>query len=121
MKTKINISRDDIAKEIYIKFGLSRGDGLNIVNDIIEIVINGLLDEKYNNYYKADDKKGNKKGDFKNRLVKIHNFGTFILRKKKSRLGRNPKTKAEVMIKDRYVVGFKASKNVLKYLNEINI
>ena len=50
-------------------------------------------------------------------MVKLHNFGTFKLKQKKSRLGRNPKTKEEVMIDDRIVVTFKASKNILKYLN----
>ena len=52
--------------------------------------------------------------------VKIHNFGTFIVRNKKSRIGRNPKTKKEVMIDERKVISFKASKNVLKYLNSFD-
>ena len=52
--------------------------------------------------------------------VKIHNFGTFSIKNKKSRIGRNPKTKEEVMIGERKVVSFKASKNVLKYLNSLN-
>jgi len=52
--------------------------------------------------------------------VKIHNFGTFIVRYKKSRIGRNPKTKKEVMISERKVISFKASKNVLKYLNSFD-
>ena len=115
---KKNISRDDIARTIYKEFGLGRGDGLDIVNNIIDIIIEGLQDTKNNVFHKKDHPNGiYKRGDFKCRLIKIHNFGTFILKKKRSRIGRNPKTKEEVIIKDRYVVTFKASKNVLKYLN----
>ena len=49
--------------------------------------------------------------------VKISNFGTFILRHKKSRIGRNPKTKKEAVISERNVILFKPSK-LLK--NKIN-
>ena len=117
-ENKKNISRDDIALTIYKEFGLARRDGLDIVNNIIDIIIDGLEDEKNNVYYKSDHPNGTyKNGDFKCRLIKIHNFGTFILKKKKSRIGRNPKTKEDVVIKDRFVVTFKASKNLLKYIN----
>ena len=72
---------------------------LNIVNDIIDIIIDGLrLDRK----------------------VKIHNFGTFKLNNKKSRIGRNPKTKEEFNISSRNVITFKASKLLLKYINKNN-
>ncbi len=96
MSINKNISRDDIANTIHSEFGFSRKDCLEIVNDIIEIIIDGL----------------NSKG-----TVKIHNFGTFKLKRKKSRIGRNPKTKEEVLIKDRNVVTFKASKKILKNIN----
>ena len=69
---------------------------LDIVNDIINIVISGL----------ERDKK-----------VKIHNFGTFTLNRKNSRIGRNPKTKEEYKISSRNVITFKASKILLKYIN----
>ena len=118
MNDNKNISRDDIAETIFNEFGLARGDGLEIVNDIIEIIIEGLQNNNNNQYHKKDDPNGSyKKGDFKCRLVKIHNFGTFILKRKKSRLGRNPKTKEEVTIKDRNVISFKASKNILRFIN----
>ena len=93
---KKNITRDDIAETINADFGLSKKDCLEIVNDIIEFIIIGLQ---------------------KNKLVKIHNFGTFKLRKKQSRIGRNPKTKKEYIISDRNVISFKPSKNILNYLN----
>ena len=93
---KKNITRDDIAEAINIEFGLSKKDCLDIVNDIIDSIIIGL--EKY-------------------QIFKIHNFGTFKLLKKKQRVGRNPKTKIEVMINERNVVTFKPSKSVLSYIN----
>ena len=72
---------------------------LDIVNDIIEIIIEGLQSDK---------------------KVKIHNFGTFKLNSKSSRIGRNPKTKQEFNIPSRNVVSFKASKILLKYINAKN-
>ena len=91
-----NLSRDDIAKTIHDKFGFSKKDCLDLVNDTIEIIIDGLIKYKF---------------------VKIHNFGTFKLKRKNSRIGRNPKTKETVIINERNVVTFKPSKNILKYLN----
>lgn len=99
---KKNINRDDIAEAINIEFGLSKKDCLDVVNDIIDSIILGL--EKY-------------------QIFKIHNFGTFKLRRKKKRVGRNPKTKIEVMISERNVITFKPSKRVLSYINnkEMNV
>ena len=94
-----NITRFHIAESIHNEFGLPKKDCIDFVGDIIDIIIEGL-------------ENSNK--------VKIHNFGTFIVRNKKSRIGRNPKTKKEVMIDERKVISFKASKNVLKYLNSFD-
>ena len=94
--SKQNISRDEIAESIKNEFGFNRKLCLDIVNDIIDIIIEGL---------QIDNK------------VKIHNFGTFKLNKKNSRVGRNPKTKEEFNISSRYVVTFKASKILLKHIN----
>ena len=96
MMDKQNISRDEIAEAIQADFGFNKKLCLDIVNDIIEIVIEGLQSDK---------------------KVKIHNFGTFILNKKNSRIGRNPKTKEEHEITSRNVITFKASKILLKYIN----
>ncbi len=49
--------------------------------------------------------------------VKIVNFGIFKIRKKKSRIGRNPRTKEEVMISSRHVIRFKASEFLLNTIN----
>tara|TARA_B100001057_G_scaffold380555_1_gene386279 strand:- start:392 stop:697 length:306 start_codon:yes stop_codon:yes gene_type:complete len=93
---KHNLSRDEIAEAMKSQFGFNRKLCLDIVNDIIEIIIEGLQSDK---------------------KVKIHNFGTFKLNNKKSRIGRNPKTKEEYNISSRNVITFKASKILLKYIN----
>ncbi len=94
--TKHNISRDEIAEAMKIEFGFNRKLCLDIISDIIDIIIEGLQSEK---------------------KVKIHNFGTFKLNNKMSRIGRNPKTKEEYNISRRNVITFKASKILLKHIN----
>ena len=54
----------------------------------------------------------------KNKKVKIAKFGTFLLRNKKQRLGRNPKTKETKVISERNVILFRASKELKKYINK---
>ena len=96
---KQNISRDEIAEAMKNEFGFNRKQSLDIVNDIIDIIIDGLQSDK---------------------KVKIHNFGTFKMNNKKSRVGRNPKTKEEHNISSRNVVTFKASKILLNLINNKN-
>ena len=94
-----NITREDISEYINSEFGLSKYDCNNIVNEIIEQIISGLIDDH---------------------VVKIHNFGTFKLRQKDQRIGRNPKTKVEVMILPRKVISFIPSKHLLNKINKNN-
>jgi integration host factor subunit alpha len=91
-----NISRNEIADFIYEKFGLAKKDCFDIVNDLFEEIIKGLIQDK---------------------KVKIHNFGTFKRKSKKERIGRNPKTKENFMISSRNVVTFSISKNILDTIN----
>ena len=91
-----NVTRDEIAEYIYAEFGLTKKDCTEIVNDIIEKIIQGLIDSDF---------------------VKIHNFGTFKLKRKKSRIGRNPKTREDVMIEERNIISFKPSKKLVNSLN----
>ena len=91
-----NLTRDEIADFINNEFGLTKKDCIGMVNELIEEIISGLI---------------------KNKFVKIHNFGTFKLRQKKARIGRNPKTKEEIIISARNVISFIPSKKVLKTLN----
>ena len=92
-----NITRDEVADFINQEFGLTKIDCNDLVNDILEEIILGLN---------------------KNKIVKIHNFGTFKLKRKNSRIGRNPKTKEDVMIAPRNVITFIPSKHLLKRLND---
>ena len=91
-----NITRFHIADSIHNEFGLPKKDCIDLVGDILDIIIEGL---------QISGK------------VKIHNFGTFSIKNKKSRIGRNPKTKEEFNISSRNVITFKASKILLKYIN----
>ena len=84
-----NLTKKDLINSIYMQLGYSKKLIENIIEDIFELILNGLK----------------KKGK-----VKITNFGTFILRYKKSRIGRNPKTKKEALITERNVIIFKPSK-----------
>ena len=93
-----NFTREDIAESMHAEFGLTKKDCIMFVNDILDIIIEGLKENGY---------------------VKIHNFGSFKIKRKKSRLGRNPKTKEDVIISERNVLTFKASKNVLTNINKI--
>ena len=99
MNNQNNFTREDIAESLHADFGLTKKDCIVFVNDIIDIIIDGL---RVNGY------------------VKIHNFGSFKIIRKKSRLGRNPKTREDVMISERNVLKFKPSKSTLNYLNKHN-
>ena len=99
MSNQNNFTREDIAESLHIDFGLTKKDCIIFVNDIIDIIIDGLNTKGY---------------------VKIHNFGSFKVTRKKSRIGRNPKTREDVMISERNVLKFKPSKSTLSYINKHN-
>ena len=94
---RINLTKKDIVNSLYMQIGFSKKISENLLEDVLNNIINNL--------------KTNKK-------VKISNFGTFSIRKKKSRLGRNPKTKEKKIISERNVVLFKASKDFKEYINK---
>ena len=85
-------TRNDIIEAISENVGLSLSDSSLIIEEIFEFILNEL-------------EKGHD--------VKISSFGTFSVRHKKTRIGRNPKTGVEVPITERHVVSFSSS-NVLK-------
>ena len=99
MNNQINFTREDIAESLHTDFGLTKKDCVIFVNDIIDIIIQGLNTKGY---------------------VKIHNFGTFKVTRKKSRIGRNPKTMEDIMIGERNVIKFKPSKITLDFINKYN-
>ena len=85
-------TRNDIIEAMSENVGISLSDSSIIIEEIFELILKELE--------KGDD-------------VKISSFGTFSVRHKKARIGRNPKTGIEVPIKERNVVTFSSS-NVLK-------
>ena len=85
-------TRNDIIEAISDNVGLSLSDSSAIIEEIFEFILDELE--------KGDD-------------VKISSFGTFSVRHKKSRIGRNPKTGVEATITERNVVTFTSS-NVMK-------
>ena len=91
-----NLTKKEIINSIYMQLGYSKKLIENILEDIFEILLESL----------------NEKGK-----VKISNFGTFILRNKKARVGRNPKTKEEAVISQRNVILFKPSKLLKDKIN----
>ena len=82
------LTRADLAESINRKMGFSRAESLDMVEAILEHMCGAL-----------------KKGE----NVKISGFGSFVLRDKKERVGRNPKTGVEVPITPRRVMTFRAS------------
>ena len=93
---RINLTKNDIVNSIYMQIGYSKRISEELLNDLFDIILDKLVT---------------------NHKVKIAKFGTFILRNKKQRLGRNPKTKKEVMIKERNVILFKPSKELKSLIN----
>ena len=96
---RINLTKKEIINSIYMQLGYSKKILENILEDLLDIIIDQLI---------------------KNKKVKISNFGTFEIRHKKKRIGRNPKTKEEYNISSRNVVTFKASRILLKFINNTN-
>ena len=96
---RINLTKKDLVNLVYMQLGFSKQISENLIDDFLSTIVSNIKSEK---------------------KLKLSKFGTFTIRQKKSRIGRNPKTKEEVMIGERKVVSFKASKNVLKYLNSLN-
>ena len=85
-------TRSTLSEAVFKNVGLSRNESSALVDSVFNEILKSLI--------QGDD-------------VKISSFGTFIVRNKKERIGRNPKTGEEVPITARSVVTFRAS-NVLK-------
>tara|TARA_B100001741_G_scaffold277774_1_gene249366 strand:- start:1562 stop:1858 length:297 start_codon:yes stop_codon:yes gene_type:complete len=96
---RINLTKKDIINSIYMQIGFSKKISDNLFDDIFECILENLI--KYNK-------------------LKISNFGTFIIKNKKSRPGLNFKTKQKKIISERNVVLFKPSKNFKEFINAKN-
>ena len=91
---KVNYTKKDIANDLSVKTGYSNTYSKKIINDLTDILIHLIKD-----------------GGFQ-----FKNLGSFKLINKNQRMGRNPKTGENFIIKPRKQVSFKASNFLLKYI-----
>tara|TARA_B100001123_G_C14688077_1_gene780213 strand:+ start:245 stop:544 length:300 start_codon:yes stop_codon:yes gene_type:complete len=94
---RVNLTKKEIVNALYMQIGYSKKISETLLEDTFDLILENLI---------------------KSKKVKIAKFGTFILRKKGSRVGRNPKTKEEKIINERNVILFKPSKELKKFINE---
>ena len=93
---RINLTKKDLVNSVYMQLGFSKLISENLIDDFFQIIIDNLIKEK---------------------ILKLSKFGTFSIRQKKSRIGRNPKTKENKVISERKVVLFKPSKEFKEFVN----
>jgi len=93
---RINLTKKDLVNVVYMQLGFSKQISENLIDDFLSTIVLNIKTEK---------------------KLKLSKFGTFTIREKKSRVGRNPKTKEEKMISSRDVVLFKPSKEFKDYIN----
>jgi len=96
---RLNLIKKDLINSIYMQIGFSKNISENLIDDFLSTIIENLKNEK---------------------KLKLSKFGTFSIRTKKSRIGRNPKTKEQKTISGRDVVLFKASKEFKDLVNSKN-
>lgn len=94
--SKGTVTRADLTEAIYREIGLSRSESADLVEAVIEEIIEALI---------------------RGESVKLAGFGTFSLRDKAERMGRNPKTGKAVPITPRRVLTFKPSQVVRERVN----
>tara|TARA_B100000989_G_scaffold100503_1_gene73416 strand:- start:136 stop:432 length:297 start_codon:yes stop_codon:yes gene_type:complete len=94
-----NLTKKDLINLIYMQLGFSKQISENLINDFLSTIILNIKKEK---------------------KLKLSKFGTFNVRQKKSRIGRNPKTKETKIISSRDVVLFKPSKEFKEFINNKN-
>ena len=91
-----NLTKKDLVNSIYMQLGFSKKISESLIDDFLSVIVENIK---------------------KNEKLKISNFGTFSLRHKNSRIGRNPKTKESKTISARKVIVFKPSKEFKKFIN----
>ena len=94
-----NLTKKDLINLIYMQLGFSKQVTENLINDFLSMIILNIKNEK---------------------KLKLSKFGTFNIRQKKSRIGRNPKTKEINIISSRNVVLFKPSNEFKEFINNNN-
>ena len=93
---RINLTKKNLVNLVYMQLGFSKQISENLIEDLFLTIVSNIQTEK---------------------KLKLSKFGTFSLRKKKSRIGRNPKTKETKIISSREVVLFKPSKEFKELIN----
>ena len=93
---RINLTKKELINAVYMQLGFSKNISENLLDDLLLTIIDSL---------KSDKK------------LKLSKFGTFTVRNKKSRVGRNPLTKEQKIISDRNVVLFKPSNEFKDLIN----
>ena len=93
---RINLTKKDLVNMVYMQLGFSKQVSENLIEDFLLTIISNIKREK---------------------KLKLSKFGTFSIRQKNSRIGRNPKTKEVKMISSREVVLFKPSKEFKEFVN----
>ena len=97
---RINLTKKDLVNIVYMQIGFSKKISESLIEEIFFLITESLIKEN---------------------KIKLSKFGTFSLRLKKSRVGRNPKTKEEKTISQRKVVLFKPSREFKDLLNTTNV
>ena len=93
---RINLTKKDLVNLVYMQLGFSKQISENLIEDFLLTIVTNIKNEK---------------------KLKLSKFGTFTIRQKKSRIGRNPKTKEAKIISSRDVVLFKPSKEFKEFVN----
>jgi integration host factor subunit alpha len=99
-ETSKTITRADLAESVYAQVGLSRNESSDLVEQLLDEMMEALVE-----------------GD----NVKISSFGSFAVREKGERIGRNPKTGVEVAISPRKVLVFRASHVLKETINKATL
>ena len=93
---RINLTKKDLVNLVYMQLGFSKQISENLIEDFLLTIVSNIKSEK---------------------KLKLSKFGTFSIRQKKSRIGRNPKTMEVKEISGRDVVLFKPSKEFKDFIN----
>ena len=96
---RTNLTKKDLVNIIYMQVGFSKQISEHLINEFFSLITQNLKREK---------------------KLKLTKFGTFFIKLKKSRIGRNPKTKENKIISERNVVLFKPSKEFKEFINSKN-
>ena len=97
--SRITITRTELSEAVYQEVGLSRSESSDLLETVLEKISETLITGE---------------------SVKISSFGTFSIRSKSERIGRNPKTGIEVPITPRRVINFRPSQQLKLRVSGIN-